>query len=229
MEVEYIMKHSETMSDIAKALAKFQGEVRDPAKDTNNPFFKSKYVPLDGLLNAVRPVLAANGLSFMQFLGGDGQTITVTTLLLHESGEWIESEPFPLKPVKTDPQAYGSACTYGKRYSLSAALGIGWQEDDDGNKASQKPSQNTQQAAGAPKPKQANTSPQDEKKAVLQRLTADMKQNGMGGDEMKMLLQKRFGKDSSKELTLAEARDLAQNYMKYWDELMQQLGKGDAA
>lgn len=223
------MKHSDTLSAISKALAKFQGEVKDPAKDTNNPFFKSKYVPLDGLLNAVRPVLAANGLSFMQFLGGDGQTITVTTLLLHESGEWIESEPFPLKPVKTDPQAYGSACTYGKRYALSAALGIGWEEDDDGNDASQKPPQNAQQAAQSAKKQNTTPNANDEKKTVLQRLTADMKQNGMGGDEMKMLLQKRYNKDSSKELTLSEARDLAQNYMKYWDELMQQLGKGDAA
>lgn len=222
------MKHSETMSEISKALAKFQGEVKDPTKDTSNPFFKSKYVPLDGLLNAVRPVLAKNGLSFMQFLGGDGQTITVTTLLLHESGEWIESEPFPLKPVKADPQSYGSACTYGKRYSLSAALGIGWEEDDDGNKASQKPSQNAQNRAQPPKQQQANTSSQDEKKTVLQRLSADMKQNGMGGDEMKMLLQKRYNKESSKELTLAEARDLAQNYMKYWEQLMNELGEGAA-
>ena len=229
MEVEYIMKHSDTLSAISKALAKFQGEVKDPAKDTNNPFFKSKYVPLDGLLNAVRPVLAANGLSFMQFLGGDGQTITVTTLLLHESGEWIESEPFPLKPVKTDPQAYGSACTYGKRYSLSAALGIGWEEDDDGNTASQKPNQNAQQAAGAPKPKQANTSPQDEKKAVLKTLMEHMKKDGMGAEEMKLLIQKKFGKESSSEMSLQECKILAANYQKLWAQLMDELGKGDAA
>ena len=60
------MKHSDELKNLAKALAKFQADIKDPARDKDNPYFKSKYVALDGLLDAVRPVLAANGLSFIQ-------------------------------------------------------------------------------------------------------------------------------------------------------------------
>ena len=68
--------------------------------------------------------------------GGDGQQITITTILMHESGEWMESEPFTLKATKIDPQGAGSAVTYGRRYSLSAILGVAWDADDDGAAAS---------------------------------------------------------------------------------------------
>ena len=130
------MNKSESIKELATALAKFQSEVKDPAKDSDNPFFKSKYVELDGLLAAVRPVLSKNGLSFIQSPGGDGQNITITTLLMHSSGEWIEFEPLTLKAAKTDPQGAGSAITYARRYALSAILGVAWDADDDGNKAS---------------------------------------------------------------------------------------------
>jgi len=127
---------SESIKEIASALAKFQAEVKDPVKDSDNPFFKSKYVELDGLLAAVRPVLSKNGLSFIQSPGGNGQDITITTLLMHSSGEWIEFDPLTLHAVKTDPQGAGSAITYARRYALSAILGVAWDADDDGNKAS---------------------------------------------------------------------------------------------
>jgi len=127
---------SESIKEIASALARFQAEVKDPVKDSDNPFFKSKYVELDGLLAAVRPVLSKNGLSFIQSPGGNGQDITITTLLMHSSGEWIEFDPLTLHAVKTDPQGAGSAITYARRYSLSAILGVAWDADDDGNKAS---------------------------------------------------------------------------------------------
>jgi len=127
---------SDSIKEIASALAKFQGEVKDPVKDSDNPFFKSKYVELDGLLAAVRPVLSKNGLSFIQSPGGNGQDITITTLLMHSSGEWIEFDPLTLHAVKTDPQGAGSAITYARRYALSAILGVAWDDDDDGNKAS---------------------------------------------------------------------------------------------
>lgn len=127
------MKHSDELKNIAKALAKFQADIKDPARDKDNPYFKSKYVALDGLLDAVRPVLATNGLSFIQSPVSNGQDMGVTTLLMHESGEWIESDPFMLHAVKNDPQAGGSAITYARRYSLSAVLGVAWDDDDDAN------------------------------------------------------------------------------------------------
>lgn len=129
------MKHSEELKNLAKSLAKFQASIKDPARNNDNPYFKSKYVALDGLLDAVRPVLAANGLSFIQSPVSNGQDMGVTTLLMHESGEWIESDPFLLHAIKNDPQSGGSAITYARRYSLSAVLGVAWDDDDDGNDA----------------------------------------------------------------------------------------------
>ena len=130
------MRMSESIKNIAVAVNAFQGNVKDPTKDGKANY--GKYVQLDALLETIRPALTKQGLSFLQFPGGDGQVITITTLLMHTSGEWIESEPFGLKAQKVDPQGAGSAVTYGRRYSLSSVLGLAWDEDDDGNKASGK-------------------------------------------------------------------------------------------
>lgn len=125
------MNKSETITEIAKALAKFQSEVSDPERTKENSYLKAKYVTLDSLLQAIRPVLASNGLSFMQIPSTTDEAVTVTTLLLHESGEWFESHPFTLPLMKKDPQGVGSVVTYARRYSLSAILGVAWDEDDD--------------------------------------------------------------------------------------------------
>lgn len=132
------MNKSESIKNIADAIAKFQGEVPNPKKVAENPFFKSSYVPLDEVINVVKPYLAKNGLSYFQTAGGDGKNITVTTLLMHTSGEWIESDPLTVIATKPDPQQAGSAITYARRYSLSAILGIASEEDDDGNSSSGK-------------------------------------------------------------------------------------------
>lgn len=129
------MIKSDTIAKLADALSKFQADVQDPAKNSDNPFFKSKYVELDDLLASVRPVLSKYGLAVIQEPSGD-EKVCVKTIILHNSGEFIEFEPVVLKPVKTDPQGIGSAITYGRRYALSSILGVAWDADDDGNKAS---------------------------------------------------------------------------------------------
>jgi hypothetical protein len=131
------MIKSDTIAKIADALSKFQADVQDPAKNSDNPFFKSKYVELDDLLASVRPVLSKHGLAVIQEPSGE-EKVCVKTIILHNSGEFIEFEPVVLKPVKTDPQGVGSAITYGRRYALSSILGVAWDADDDGNKASGK-------------------------------------------------------------------------------------------
>lgn len=79
-----------------------------------------------------------NGLSFTQYPSSDeAGNVTVGTLVMHESGEWIEYDPIKMKPVKNDPQSIGSAITYAKRYALSAIFGITSDQDDDGNEATQ--------------------------------------------------------------------------------------------
>lgn len=132
------MKKSETITELSKAFAKTQKEMKQPLKDANNPFFKSKYVPLENVVEAITESASKNGLSFTQFPSSDeAGNVTVGTLVMHESGEWIEYDPIKMKPVKNDPQSIGSAITYAKRYALSAIFGITSDQDDDGNEATQ--------------------------------------------------------------------------------------------
>ena len=129
------MNKSETITELAKALVKFNSEVNKIAKDADNPFFKNNYATLDTIIDEIRPILSKHGLSIMQVPSGDGQNVTLKTLLLHESGEWLESDELTMKPVKNDPQAVGSCITYARRYSLAAFLSLNTGEDDDGNGA----------------------------------------------------------------------------------------------
>lgn len=123
------MEFSPTIGKIAKALKDFQSQVPAIPKSETNPFFKSKYANLDTVIETIRPVLAANGLSFAQFPDGDG----LTTIVMHESGEWMKATMNLMKFNK--PQEQGSGLTYGRRYGLSSALGLATDEDNDGNVA----------------------------------------------------------------------------------------------
>lgn len=129
------MNKSEGISNLATALCQFQSEVTNPKNSANNPYFKSRYAPLNDVLNLVRPILSKNGLSVFQSPSGDGDNIIITTMLLHSSGEWIEADPLILKADKATAQGAGSAITYGRRYAISAILGISSEDDDDGNHA----------------------------------------------------------------------------------------------
>lgn len=126
------MEMSTNIADLAVALAKAQGEIKNAAKSSDNPYYKSKYADLAEVLNVAREPLAKNGLSIMQANEGVANGyMSVTTLLLHSSGQFIKSTgTFPVG--KQDPQGAGSALTYARRYSLAAMLGIA-QEDDDAN------------------------------------------------------------------------------------------------
>lgn len=138
------MQKSESLTKLAGALAKFQGEVDNPKNTATNPQFRSKYAPLDVVINTVKPVMAKYGLSFTQSTGSEGENIIITTMILHESGEWFETDPLVLPAYQTksggakefNAQGAGSGISYGRRYSLTAALGISSEDDDDGNVAS---------------------------------------------------------------------------------------------
>jgi hypothetical protein len=129
------MKTSESIANIAKALAAFQKEVKQPEKDGNNPHFKSKYVTLDGTVKAIHDCAPTHGLSYVQMPVTNENGVGVVTLIMHESGEFIQMEPFILPMDKKTAQGAGSATTYARRYSLSAAFGIVSDLDDDGNEA----------------------------------------------------------------------------------------------
>lgn len=128
-------KRSEEISELAIALAKFHEEMESVEKSETNPFFNSKYADLSAILEIVRPKLAKQGLSVLQFpIEAFGNKVSIKTILQHSSGQYIESDCAPVKPAKPDVQANGATQTYLRRYSLSALLGISFKgEDDDGN------------------------------------------------------------------------------------------------
>ena len=132
------MQKSESIAALAGALAKAQAEIQGAKKDSENPFFKSRYADLSSVWDACRASLTKNGIAVIQTPRSEitetHTVISVNTLLAHSSGEWV-SEELSAVPVKDDPQGIGSCVTYLRRYALSAFTGVA-PEDDDGNAAS---------------------------------------------------------------------------------------------
>lgn len=164
------MEMSSNITELATALAKAQGEIKNATKSSDNPYFKSKYADLAEVLNVAREPLAKNGLSIMQANEGVANGyMSVTTLLLHSSGQYIKATgTFPVG--KQDPQGAGSALTYARRYSLAAMLGIA-QEDDDGNAACDK--QNEPQTNGKRQQVQTNAQQHNNAPKASQQPTGD--------------------------------------------------------
>jgi len=123
---------------IATAFVKAQKEFGPALKSSTNPHFKSKYADLSACVEAVIDALNNNGIGMMQKLYENATGVSVETIFLHESGETLECGVLHVPASKQDPQGYGSALTYARRYSLMSACGIA-PEDDDGNMASRKP------------------------------------------------------------------------------------------
>jgi hypothetical protein len=131
------MIQSESIANLAKALSTVQGKLTHAKKDSANPFFKSKYADLESVWDACRDLLANNGLAVAQFPGTYCEldhSMSLTTILTHESGEYISQE-MSVPVTKPDAQGAGSCLTYMRRYALAAVVGV-VQADDDGNAAS---------------------------------------------------------------------------------------------
>jgi len=126
---------SDKIDKLASALSKAQSEMKGAEKKSINPFFNSGYADLHTVIESSFPHLTKNGLSVIQGNESRPGEFFVTTMLLHESGQWIKSKlKMPIEKVTA--QSIGSTITYGRRYGLSAITGIA-QYDDDGNVASQ--------------------------------------------------------------------------------------------
>lgn len=127
---------SDNIANIAKALSGAQSELAPAEMDSVNPFLKNKYASLGSVTKAIQPVLSKHGLSYTQIIsGGDDGRIGVTTILMHESGEWIESNismQLGEERGKSLAQAAGGIITYLRRYSLAALFGVYAEEDSDG-------------------------------------------------------------------------------------------------
>jgi hypothetical protein len=156
------------MKTIASAFVKAKKAFGPALKDKTNPAFRSKYADLGACIDAVEEALHANGIVLVQETSLDETGVTVETVLLHESGESMRFGKLHVPASKSDPQGYGSALTYCRRYSLCASMGIA-PEDDDGNAAAEA----SKRAADAKKREADATSPA----AVAKRLTAQATDN----------------------------------------------------
>ena len=175
------LSHSAELDQLAAALAKAQGEFIAIPKDSNNPFFKSKYAALPQVVEVASPIISKNGLSVSQFLGTTDSSDTLTTWLLHSSGQYI-CQTMKLHLVKNDPQGQGSATTYARRYSYMAVLGLVADEDDDGNAASRPQAK----SAATQAPRASTTKPASDKQLDL--LRSLMQKLGINEDAIKARL-----------------------------------------
>lgn len=182
------VEKSESIGNLAAALVAAQSEFPSIKKESENPYFKSTYADLAAVVAGVKPILAKHGLSILQ-IGGTGPmgTPVLKTFLVHKSGEFIGGH-LPLNPVKADPQGFGSAITYMRRYGLQAILNVA-AEDDDGNAGSEQPAIIRTQA-------QVNDLPISEPQQ--KRLFAISYKSGWTADEVKKLVQYRLKCDVSK-------------------------------
>ena len=124
---------SEKTAELVTALTKASGQIKVARKDSENPFFHSRYADLSAITEASREALVNNDLVVTQSTSIELNQMVLVTTLHHVSGQWIRGY-YPITAVKADPQSMGSAVTYARRYALSSMLGI-VSEDDDGESA----------------------------------------------------------------------------------------------
>jgi hypothetical protein len=172
------MRTSEAIDALSAAMAAAQGEMKPAIKDATNPHFKSKYADLSSVFEAVRGPFAKHGLSVWQELGNADGGVTVSTRVVHKTGQWVEFGPLYVPAGKQDAQGLGSAATYARRYGLASALGVCADEDDDGHAAASGNGGGRLPAQpAAPAPKSADvpwtikaTSPEDFAKKFVERM-----------------------------------------------------------
>lgn len=128
------MNKSESIANLSKAMSQAFAEIENASKDKTNPHFRSKYADLGNVVDAVKPALLKHGLWFSQVSYDIENHAAIETVIYHSSGEWLSCGIVSVPVSKVDAQGYGSAMTYARRYSLSAAFGVA-PEDDDGNAA----------------------------------------------------------------------------------------------
>jgi len=234
------MRMSDSIKEIATAFAKFQAEVNNPKNTAKNPQFGSKYAPLDVVINEIKSKLASQGLSFLQSTGSEGENVVIKTLITHESGEWMESEPLILPAYQVGKggsknytaQGCGSAITYGRRYSLTAMLGISSEDDDDGNHASERQGNTTEEirsmegrgkennswSAQVPKNDTNSVAASDtQKKAMRAKIANISKWTGQSNEITEEAIKNKIVFTSFTELTKVQASE-ALNVLGKWED-----------
>ena len=199
------MHRSETITEIAGALAAFGAEATNPPQ-TRTAQVQTKaggsysygYADLADVLAHVRPALAAHGLTLTQEVICRPEKVGVKTSLFHSSGEFIDYRPLWLPaPAEATPQAYGSAITYARRYSLLAALNLASASDDDGA-GSGRP-------AGSGKPRPSGKTATEKQ---IAKIHAIAREAGISGEQLAAGVRRDFGRESLAELSTAQASEL---------------------
>src|SRR5699024_5870844 len=141
------MKTSEAIDKITPAFINFNSQVSKIAKDAENPFHKNNYATLDQIIDEVRPIMNDNKLAILQVPNTSEEGhVTVQTIIMHESGQFFESDGTTLRLAKNDTQGAEAGITYARRYDLYAYISLKTGDDDDGNSESNVgKKQNTQQ------------------------------------------------------------------------------------
>jgi ERF superfamily len=188
-------RRSPAIGKLAAALAKAQKRMTTADKTSVNPHFKSRYADLASVWDACRVALTDNELAVLQPVSSDGTRVTITTVLVHSSGEWL-SEALTLTALQNTPQAIGSTITYGRRYGLASMVGVA-PDDDDGQAGSER--EVAVPASELPPPKPAPVI-----SAAQRRALVDAAQTaGWKNSEVATLLQTRFGLTDSKAIPVA--------------------------
>ena len=147
------MNKSDSITKLATALVKAQSEMGVAKMNAVNPFLKNRYADLGSVIDAVKPVLNKHGISYVQHVSALNERVSVETILLHESGEWLGesiSLELGIEKGKSAAQVAGSIITYLRRYSLAAICGIYADEDTDGNATVSKPEKVEKVVTAAP-------------------------------------------------------------------------------
>lgn len=140
-----------------EAFIALQAAIKPAIKDSTNPAFKSKYADFAAVWEAVKDPLHSNGFAITQLVQFEGETMYLETILLHATNGPSLKSQYPLRPTRADPQGFGSALTYAKRYALCAMLGVVADDDDDGAKASERPNISNAQRDAIHTPKTMGT------------------------------------------------------------------------
>jgi len=195
-ENKFGMRTSTDVTEIYNAIIKTQSEISNAKRNSNNPHFGSAYADLSSIIDVSKKPMSDNGLGIIQMPSTIGKTVSVTTRIIHTSGQWIEGE-ISFELTKTDPQSIGSTITYGRRYSWQSLLGFTQEgEDDDGNRGSGRDNKN-----------QSNSK---------QNSNNEKKSEGGGGasttlskKEIEDWRKTLFSKDRKKEITELTAKSYA--------------------
>lgn len=211
---------SDSITHLAAALAKAQAAIAPAALTGENPHFRSRYADLASVWDAIREPLTSNGIAVLQLpatVDHRGETVVVTTILAHRSGEWISSE-LAMRPVKSDPQGIGSCLTYARRYALAAIAGVA-PDDDDGNAASDRPvtREGLQREAATPPARRppltstrADADTRPISAAQVKRLFAIAKAAGRDSDDVRDYIRTVHGFESSSDVTRDRYDDIVE-------------------